>query len=142
MPVATFRDRLNRLFDEVHPPGRGPYSVAEVGRGTGLSLSYLRYLRDGSRDNPTIRQVAALARFFRVPPGFFFADDPISTTADDLLALLASFARTPVREFAAQVPALSDAALGLLNQFAAMLALAQGPQGLSGGHRVGARAPG
>ena len=83
-------DRLNRLFDTVHPPDRGPYSNAEVAelmekRGLGkLSGQYLWLLRTGQRDNPTKRHLEALAGFFGVDPAYWFDDavaDPIGQVA-------------------------------------------------------------
>lgn len=123
MSAEPFMDRLNRLFREVYPPGRGPYSTVEVAQGTGLSPSYLRYLRDGSRRNPSIKHVAALAAFFRVEPGYFFADHE-RLDAMEHLALLAALHRDPVRRVAAHLPRLSDAALHLLDEMASHLLVA------------------
>lgn len=70
-------ERLNRLFDVVHPPDRGPYSNAEVAElmaARGLETvtsTYLWMLRTGRRDNPTMRHLEALATFsvFLPPTG-------------------------------------------------------------------------
>lgn len=75
-PLDTFARRLNFLFQTVHPRGRRPFSnehVAEaLGREQGIDISanYIWMLRSGRRDNPRVRHVEGLARFFGVPPGF------------------------------------------------------------------------
>lgn len=53
----TFSARLNRLFDTVYPPGRGPHTSAEViaalkSEGITMSAPYLSQLRSGNRTNP------------------------------------------------------------------------------------------
>jgi len=126
MPAEPFMDRLNHLFREVYPPGRGPYSTGEVAQATGLSPSYLRYLRDGSRRNPSIKHVSALAAFFGVEPGYFFANHERPNGTDNL-ALLAALHRDPVRRVAAHLPRLSDTALRLLDDMASHLLLTGPP---------------
>lgn len=73
----SFQRRLDLLIETVHPPGRGPYSLAEIAEGTArdgfrVSTSYLSNLRRGKMSNPSVSHVAALARFFGVSPEFFF----------------------------------------------------------------------
>lgn len=75
----TLADKLNHLFEDLHPADRGPYSIKEVvvairARGGPISRSYNSMLRLGQRDNPTIRHTEALAEFFGVPPTYFFND--------------------------------------------------------------------
>ncbi len=53
----TFAARLNRLFDTVYPPGRGPHTSAEVigalkSEGVTMSAPYLSQLRSGNRTEP------------------------------------------------------------------------------------------
>ncbi|MEB3033625.1 helix-turn-helix domain-containing protein [[Mycobacterium] nativiensis] len=77
---ATFAVRLNRLFDVVYPPGRGPHTSAEViaalkAEGITMSAPYLSQLRSGNRTNPSVATMAALANFFRIKPAFFTDDD-------------------------------------------------------------------
>lgn len=86
-------DRLNRLFEVVHPPGRGPYSnseVAELMAERGLETvtsTYLWMLRTGRRDNPTKRHLEALASFFGVPAAYWFDDEVAEKTAEELKLL-------------------------------------------------------
>ncbi|MEU3299789.1 XRE family transcriptional regulator [Streptomyces sp. NPDC006678] len=88
--AKTLSDRLNRLFDVVHPPDRGPYSNAEVAalmaeRGLEtVTATYLWMLRTGKRDNPTKRHLEALASFFGVPAAYWFDDDVAEKTAQEL----------------------------------------------------------
>jgi transcriptional regulator with XRE-family HTH domain len=83
----SLADKLNRLFDAVHPAGRGtPYSNKEVAgaiRASGGSISdvYIWQLRTGRRDNPTRDHLAALANFFGVSPAYFF-DEHAARQAD------------------------------------------------------------
>ncbi|MGH3869294.1 MAG: XRE family transcriptional regulator [Pseudonocardiaceae bacterium] len=85
-PRRTLAEKINRLFETLHPPDRGPWSNQEVERwlaeraavdGDGLTISanYLLLLRNGQRDNPTMRNVQAMAKFFQVDPGYFLRDD-------------------------------------------------------------------
>jgi transcriptional regulator with XRE-family HTH domain len=109
---GTFEERLNALFETVHPPDRGPYSNHEVADmlrervGVSVSQVYLWQLRTGRRDNPTRRHLEALATFFGVPVAYFFDDG----TADRVMAELA-FARrlheNGVQRFAMRVAGLS-----------------------------------
>ncbi|MFV0493776.1 transcriptional regulator [Mycobacterium sp.] len=76
---TTFAARLNRLFDTVYPPGRGPHSSAEViaalkAEGITMSAPYLSQLRSGNRTNPSSATMTALANFFRIKPTFFVDD--------------------------------------------------------------------
>lgn len=65
---TTFAARLNRLFETVYPPGRGPHTSAEViaalkAEGITMSAPYLSQLRSGNRTNPSAT-MTALANFF------------------------------------------------------------------------------
>lgn len=77
---TTFAARLNRLFDTVYPPGRGPHTSAEViaalkSEGITMSAPYLSQLRSGNRTNPSAATTTALANFFRIKPAYFTDDD-------------------------------------------------------------------
>lgn len=77
---TTFAARLNRLFDTVYPPGRGPHTSAEViaalkSEGITMSAPYLSQLRSGNRTNPSAATMAALANFFRIKPAYFTDDE-------------------------------------------------------------------
>src|ERR1700745_2774399 len=77
---TTFAARLNRLFDTVYPPGRGPHTSAEViaalkDEAITVSPPSLSHLRSGNRTNPSTATMAALANFFRIKPAYFTDDD-------------------------------------------------------------------
>lgn len=118
--LKTLAEKIDYLFRVVHPRGRGEYSYREAaqainnaGSGTTISASYLWQLRRGDKDNPTIRHVEALAKFFGVPPSYFLDD----TAADEITAqleLLAAMRDSEVREIALRASDLSDAALKMI----------------------------
>jgi transcriptional regulator with XRE-family HTH domain len=107
----TFATRLNRLFDTVYPPGRGPHTSAEViaalnAEGITMSAPYLSQLRSGNRTNPSAATMAALANFFRIKPAYF-TDDDYYETLDKELTWLANTRDEGVRRIAARTVGLS-----------------------------------
>jgi transcriptional regulator with XRE-family HTH domain len=92
--TSKLAERLNHLFATVHPRGRGPYSNEEVARaiherGGDISKAYIAYLRNGTRNNPTMHHLEALAGFFGVKPAYFFDDEVAEETDSKLLTLVA-----------------------------------------------------
>jgi transcriptional regulator with XRE-family HTH domain len=72
----TVAGRLNYLFETVRPEGGArEFTNAEVAAATGVSATYVGYLRKGERDNPSVETVQALARFFGVRPSYFVDDE-------------------------------------------------------------------
>jgi len=111
---STFAARLNRLFDTIYPPGRGPHTSAEVvgalkAEGITMSAPYLSQLRSGHRTNPSAATIAALAEFFRIKAAYF-TDDVYYNRLDAELALLASMRDDGVRRIASRAVGLSKAA--------------------------------
>lgn len=112
--MNTFAARLNRLFDTVYPPGRGPHTSAEVvaalkAEGLTMSAPYLSQLRSGTRTNPSPTTMSALANFFRIRPAFF-TDDAYYAKLDQELTLLAGLRDEGVRRVAARAIGLSPQA--------------------------------
>ena len=76
--LRTLADKVNWLIDRARPAGRGPLTNTEVAalieRITGEQVSHTTVwkLRNGQAANPQMKLIAALARTFGVPPGFFF----------------------------------------------------------------------
>ena len=108
---ASFAARLNRLFDVVYPPGRGPHTSAEViaalkAEGVTMSAPYLSQLRSGNRTNPSMATMTALANFFRIKPDFF-TDDTYFGKLDAELSWLAQFRDEGVRRIATETVGLS-----------------------------------
>jgi transcriptional regulator with XRE-family HTH domain len=112
-----FAERIDRLFRTVHPKDRGPYTPAEVadainqaGADKVVSGTYLWLLRTGQRDNPTMKHLIAISRFFGVPPSYFFPDDVMQQDAVPA-ELAAALSDDKVREMALRAAGLSDRSL-------------------------------
>lgn len=108
---TTFAARLNRLFDTVYPPGRGPHTSAEViaalkAEGITMSAPYLSQLRSGNRTNPSSATISALANFFRIKPAYF-TNDEYYEKLDQELAWLATMRDEGVRRIAMRTIGLS-----------------------------------
>jgi transcriptional regulator with XRE-family HTH domain len=92
-PARTLADKLDRLFRTAYPKGRGPYSYEEaaeaIAQATGekISANTLWRYRTGKHDNPTMRTIEALAKFFRVPPAYFFDDEVSDRIGEQVEAL-------------------------------------------------------
>ena len=92
-PRVSLADRLDHLFTSVrHPDGR-EYSHREVAEavstdgaaeGVSISHSYIGMLRKGERDNPTVKHLEGIARFFGVPVAYFFNQDTAAEVDRDL----------------------------------------------------------
>ena len=111
---TTFAARLNRLFETVYPPGRGPHTSAEViaalkAEGITMSAPYLSQLRSGNRTNPSSATMAALANFFRIKPAYF-TDDEYYEKLDKELSWLATMRDDGVRRIALGAAELSPQA--------------------------------
>jgi transcriptional regulator with XRE-family HTH domain len=116
-PEGLFARRLDHLFRTVHPKDRGPFAPAEVAdvinTAAGervVSGTYLWLLRTGQRDNPTMKHLIAIARFFAVPPTYFFPDDTLDENAVPA-ELAAALGDAQVREMALRAAGLSDRSL-------------------------------
>ena len=121
IPAATLADKLNHLFETVHPAGRGPYGNEEVAAairdqgGPTISATYIWLLRKGRRDNPTLKHVEALAAFFGVPPAYFF-DDDTTAKVDAELGLLTAMKDAGVQKVALRVAGLSPRSLDSITE--------------------------
>lgn len=112
----TLAEKVDYLFRNVRKPDAREYSNDEVSaaiardQGVSVSSSYLWYLRTGQRDNPTLKHLTALARFFGVPAAYFF-DDEVSGRVEADLALLAAMNDAGVRGVALRAAGLSPESL-------------------------------
>jgi transcriptional regulator with XRE-family HTH domain len=95
--MATFADRLDRLFRTVRSPETGkPYSVRHVAAACGLSHTHLNKLRAGTAADPRWSEMEALARFFGVPIDHFVTyGPPVAPSPDEHSAALAAALRQP-----------------------------------------------
>ncbi|MFJ6943342.1 helix-turn-helix domain-containing protein [Streptomyces wuyuanensis] len=118
----SLAEKLDHLFTTIHPPSRGPYTPAEVAeaiaeaddKGRGLSPSAIQQLRNGSKQNPTMNTIRALAGFFGVPPAYFF-DDEVAARTDAEIGILAAMGDAGVRQVALRAKGLSTESLQIIN---------------------------
>lgn len=87
-------ERLRTLFAHHRRPGTGAeYTCAEIAaeiaasRGPRISARTIARLRSGIVDNPTLRQIEAIAAFFGVSPVTFFGDAAQERLRSDLAVL-------------------------------------------------------
>lgn len=117
----TLGDRLEHLFRTIVRSDGREYSNEEVAatiardQGVSISASYLWYLRTGQRDNPTLKHLTALARFFGVPPAYFF-DEQARAEVEAELALLSAMRDAGVRDIALRAAGLSPASLEAIRE--------------------------
>jgi transcriptional regulator with XRE-family HTH domain len=81
--------RLNRLFETIHPKGRGAYSSREVAetlaeRGKKITESQVEHLRNGMWDSTSYEHLEALASFFGVPIAYFSNEGVAAQVSVDL----------------------------------------------------------
>ena len=124
----TLADKLGYLRRVTAPAGRGPFTCAEVAAGTGLSESYVKYLCNGSKTNPSMETITQLARFFGITDVRYFFEDSDSDSDSDsdavarvgqqleTLELLAALRQHNVTAVATRLGSLSQADLRLLHQ--------------------------
>lgn len=131
----TLADKLNHLFETVHPLTRGPYSNAEVAQemreaagpnDVVVSASTLVQLRSGAKANPTMKTIEALASFFGVPPAYFFDDDVARRTDEEIAGIAAM---RDVQTIAMRANGLSEGSLQMLR---AVIEQARVLEGLDG----------
>lgn len=125
-----FAERLNKLFETVHPPGRKPHTNAEVAGtlsadGHRISKPYLSQLRNGHRTNPSQDTINALARFFKVKPDYFY-DDVYAARIDHDLELLSQLRGHGLRRLSSRAFDLSVESQELLSTMAEKLRRGEG----------------
>jgi transcriptional regulator with XRE-family HTH domain len=87
-------EKIDHLFKTVRREDGREFTYDDVERGTQgrVSRSYVWKLRHGRNSNPSLDVIEAMARFFRVPPSYFFgpdlADDDVAREAAEVAALL------------------------------------------------------
>lgn len=132
MPMsATLAERIDHLFRTHHSPRGREYTYREVAaavigqNGTTFSQAYLWQLRTGAKDNPTMRHLEALARFFAVSPSYFF-DEELTEFPETEVRLLAASKRETLRQMAATLLGLSDESLNAVLNLACRLRQLEG----------------
>ena len=114
---GPFAERLDHLLRTIYPSDRGPYTPAEVAEAINgeagervISGTYLWLLRTGQRDNPAMKHIIAIARFFNVPPTYFFPDGSMQQGAAPA-EVVAALSDDNVREMALRAAGLSGRSL-------------------------------
>lgn len=93
--VPSLAARLNHLFSTVPRPNRQGLwtneqaSAAVAAAGTYMSDAYIGQLRNGKRNNPSARNLAAIAELFAVPVDYFFNPETTAKIDADLRLLVA-----------------------------------------------------
>lgn len=114
LDTAEFAERLNRLFDAVYPPLRGPYLGREVvhdlwRRGFTLSTPYLSQLRSGKREQPSMETIEMIADFFGVRSDYLIGSNDVYQAGVDKDLYWFNVARDPkVRRVVSALLELSD----------------------------------
>ena len=70
--VGDLALRMQYLIATARKPDGAHYTVDEIARSTGISLTYLRNMLAGRQDNPSRKVISALSSFFQVSPAYFF----------------------------------------------------------------------
>lgn len=125
--------KINRLFDAVRRPDGKPYTNDEVAaeicrkgdEGLKISGSYLWYLRNNERDNPTKKHLEALAAFFGVSPAYFF-DDKTSRVIASELELLVKIKNSGLEQIATRLNGLSPRGVEAITQVIESIRMAEG----------------
>ncbi|MEU2740322.1 helix-turn-helix transcriptional regulator [Streptomyces sp. NPDC007095] len=106
----SLADRLNQLFATIRSEAGGEFSNEHVAaairqRGVTISQSYIWQLRKGTKTNPTLKHMDALADFFGVSTAYFI-DPEVGDRITEQLERLAE-----ARERLAEDSSGSDAKL-------------------------------
>lgn len=116
---GKFDQRLNDLIRAIYPDERkrpGYTRLAkEISDATGGAISgtYLWELATGKKHNVTLEQLDVLARFFGVPPDYFFNEET-SERVRAQLALASALRDAKIRSLALRAEGLSPANLDAL----------------------------
>ncbi|WP_213451250.1 helix-turn-helix domain-containing protein [Rhizomonospora bruguierae] len=110
---SSLRKRLDKLFTSVRKPDGTEYSTREVAEGVTeigepISHTYVGQLRRGEKDNPTLRHLRGLAKFFGVPVEYF-TNDQVSAEVDHELDTLSALQALRVRTAAMRATVLPEA---------------------------------
>ncbi|WP_194904793.1 helix-turn-helix domain-containing protein [Catenulispora rubra] len=114
---STLAERLDHLFNTVHPKDRGPFSYKEVevaiNEAAGekvISSAYIWQLRKGERTNPSAVHLAALAKFFGVRVDYFTSDE-VATRTDEQFKILQAMRDQGVKHVALRAEGMSPQAI-------------------------------
>jgi transcriptional regulator with XRE-family HTH domain len=123
---TTLAEKVDRLFRTKASPRGKEFTYREVASGISqqdsvtFSPAYVWQLRTGVKDNPTMRHLQALARFFEVSPAYFF-DEELTQFADGHARVLAAARSETLQRIATTLLGLSDESLGAVLNLASRL---------------------
>jgi transcriptional regulator with XRE-family HTH domain len=129
--TGTLAERIDHLFRTQQSPRGREYTYREVAAavsgqdGATFSPAYLWQLRTGAKDNPTMRHLEALARFFQVSPSYFF-DDELTEFPETHVRLLAASRSETLHQMAVTLLGLSDDSLNAVLNLACRLRQLEG----------------
>lgn len=130
----TLKEKINQAFMSLHPADRKPYSNREAARwladtaGAGeptISENYIAMLRSGERDNPTVRHLQALARFFGISVTYFLEDGDTTEAIHSDLQVVAAMRDAEVRNIAARAMDMDPAMRSWLSDMVTTLPTGQ-----------------
>lgn len=117
--VPGLADRLNHLFATVpRQDGKGYFTneqaaAALTAAGTHVSDAYIGQLRNGKRNNPSARHLAAIAELFAVPVDYFFNPE-VAANIDNDLRLLSAIRDSGIKGLALRAHGLSSETIASL----------------------------
>jgi len=123
---TTLAEKVDRLFRAKPSPRGKEFTYREVASGISqqdsatFSPAYVWQLRTGVKDNPTMRHLQALARFFEVSPAYFF-DEELTKFADGHARVLAAARSDTLQRIAVTLLGLSDDSLNTVLNLASRL---------------------
>ena len=115
--APTFAEKLNHLLHSVPVGGTKLSSeglaqaVSALGSEHKLSPDYVRKLRRGESDNPTLRLMEGIARVFGVQPSYFTDNDEAAIVLHENLALVAALQDKNIRSIALRTSQLSPSTI-------------------------------
>jgi len=115
----TIADRVGHLFGAVRNPKTGkPYTNAEVARMTigDLTEGDVEAIRTGANDDPSVKQVAALAGVFGVGPSYLLDRGEAVFDAELVEALRDANVREATREISRLSERERELVLGIVRQ--------------------------
>ncbi|MEU7062085.1 helix-turn-helix transcriptional regulator [Streptomyces sp. NPDC046197] len=137
---SQIADRLNHLFEHIHPPGK-PYTNAHVAGQVGVSEQYISMLRRGRRSKPDLDLLKRIARFFGVPEGFLagtMSGEDAAKTEEEI-KVLAAMRDARVRAIALRAvglpPAVQDSVSEIITRFRQQMGLPPDPGDPTGERR-------
>ncbi|MEH1015056.1 helix-turn-helix domain-containing protein [Micromonospora sp. CPCC 206060] len=110
---STLSERLNRVFDRIRKADGSRFSLREVAdavtaAGEPISFAYIGQLRNGEKDNPSLKHLRGLARFFGVPVEYF-TSDTLADEVDRELDLAAALRQVRARTIALRQSVVPEA---------------------------------